>query len=358
MKANPLSFLAVCAGLLVGCAATVPKELASARVAYQRASAGPAARVAPAQLHSATQALARAERSFRVDPKSFRTRDLAYVAQRRAEIAEATASTIGSKTNQSVANSEFQTTQGQIVTKAKVDLKQANDDLAASGRIAAQTKNDLNRTRSALAASGQVVAQTKNDLNQTRSELVASDQIVAKTENDLGQTRDALAASERSGAAAAYQLSAERAARMAAESRTTSVLAALAKLAAVKEEARGMVITLSGSVLFTSDQATLLPAARLRLDEVAKVLLTTSERHLTVEGHTDSQGSEGHNLDLSQRRADAVRDYLVSRDYQADRIKALGLGEGQPVADNGSPEGRANNRRVEIVVASEPHASN
>jgi len=96
-----------------------------------------------------------------------------------------------------------------------------------------------------------------------------------------------------------------------------------------------------------------LPAARTRLDQVADVLLTTPERNLTVEGHTDSQGSDSYNLDLSQRRADEVRNHLVQRGYQADRIKALGLGEGTPIADNASPEGRANNRRVEIVIERE-----
>jgi outer membrane protein OmpA-like peptidoglycan-associated protein len=119
-----------------------------------------------------------------------------------------------------------------------------------------------------------------------------------------------------------------------------------------------MVITLSGSVLFASNRAVLLPEARTRLDQVAEVLLTTRERNLTVEGYTDSQGSVNYNLDLSQRRADAVRSYLVERGYQGDLIQAHGLGKGSPVADNSSPEGRANNRRVEIIIAHEPHASN
>jgi outer membrane protein OmpA-like peptidoglycan-associated protein len=154
------------------------------------------------------------------------------------------------------------------------------------------------------------------------------------------------------------QLSDEREARTAADKRAADAQAALAKLAAVKDEARGMVITLSGSVLFASDRAVLLPEARTRLGQVADVLLTSKERNLTVEGHTDSQGSDSHNLDLSQRRADAVRTYLVERGYQGDLIKANGLGEGSPIADNASAEGRANNRRVEIIVTRETHATN
>ena len=131
----------------------------------------------------------------------------------------------------------------------------------------------------------------------------------------------------------------------------------MAKLAAVKDEPRGMVITLSGSVLFASSKAILLPEARTRLDQVAEVLLTTKERKIVVEGHTDSQGKDATNLELSQRRADAVRNYLVERGYNADLIRAQGVGETHPVADNGNPEGRANNRRVELVIEREQQAA-
>ena len=130
----------------------------------------------------------------------------------------------------------------------------------------------------------------------------------------------------------------------------TALMAALAKLAAVKEEPRGLVITLSGSVLFRTDQSSLLPEAQTKLNEVAEALLSDPGRSLVVEGHTDSQGGTSHNQDLSQRRADSVRAYLIGQGYAANQITALGKGEGSPVADNGSPEGRSNNRRVEIII--------
>jgi outer membrane protein OmpA-like peptidoglycan-associated protein len=142
------------------------------------------------------------------------------------------------------------------------------------------------------------------------------------------------------------------------DQRVSDAQAALAKLATVKDEPRGMVITLSGGVLFASNREVLLPEARTRLEQVAEVLLTNRERNLTVEGHTDSQGSQSHNRDLSQRRAEAVRRYLMGRGYQGDLIQAHGLGKESPVADNATAEGRANNRRIEIVIAREPHASN
>ncbi len=109
-----------------------------------------------------------------------------------------------------------------------------------------------------------------------------------------------------------------------------------------------MVLTLSGSVLFTSGSSTLLPAAQLKLNEVADVLTKQDpDSKMVVEGHTDSQGSASTNQELSQKRAQAVRDYLVSRGIAGDRVTAEGFGPSRPVANNGSAEGRADNRRVE-----------
>ena len=119
-----------------------------------------------------------------------------------------------------------------------------------------------------------------------------------------------------------------------------------------------MVITLSENVLFAPNQIVLLPEARSRLDRVVDVLFAVRDRDITIKGHTDSAGSDSDNLSLSQGRANAVRDYLVRRGCEANRIKAYGLGEGQPIADNASAEGRADNRRVEIIIESETYTFN
>jgi outer membrane protein OmpA-like peptidoglycan-associated protein len=94
-----------------------------------------------------------------------------------------------------------------------------------------------------------------------------------------------------------------------------------------------------------------LPSAQAKLTEVADALTKEdSESKIVVEGHTDSQGGASYNQDLSQRRAQSVRDYLVTRGMASDRVTSEGFGLTRPIADNGSAEGRANNRRVEIVV--------
>ncbi|HEX9614532.1 MAG TPA: OmpA family protein [Bacteroidota bacterium] len=284
MKFIPSILIITCIGLLFwinGCASSVPPpELSNARSAYQRASTGQAARLVPAELHKAQVALAAAEKSFEDDPTSFRTRDLAYVADRKARLAEALASTVAENAATANANKDYEATQARITKATKKDL-------AASER-----------------------------------------DVTLKTE----------------------QLAAEQSARVDAEKREAVALADLAALAAVKEEERGLVITLSGSVLFASNKSDLLPAAQDRLNQVSDALMATKERRLTVEGHTDSQGTSDYNQRLSQERAEKVRSYIVARGYPGELIQARGIGKDRPISDNGTIEGRANNRRVEIVV--------
>jgi len=147
------------------------------------------------------------------------------------------------------------------------------------------------------------------------------------------------------------QLAQTQAGLSAAEARAARAMESLNKIAQVKEEARGMVITLSGQVLFVTGKSELLPAARDQLDQVAAALKDQGEmKPIVVEGYTDSVGSDATNLKLSKDRAESVRSYLVSKGVPADKITAVGKGEANPVASNDTPEGRANNRRVEIVV--------
>jgi len=174
----------------------------------------------------------------------------------------------------------------------------------------------------------------KTKLEQTR----------VQQQGELDQTRATLGSVQNS-------LAGTRAELEKARSETAAALASLDQVAKVKEEARGMVITLEGSVLFASNKTELLPIAQKKLDEVAKALNdTASDQLIVVEGHTDSQGNDTYNQTLSQGRAESVRSYLVQRGVRSERISAVGKGESTPVASNDTPEGRANNRRVEIVV--------
>jgi outer membrane protein OmpA-like peptidoglycan-associated protein len=274
-----LSFLLLL-GLADCGAAQPPPELVDARKAYEHASKGLAAQLAPAQLDTAKQALDKAEKSFDDEGVDAPTPDLAYVAQRKAEIAE-----------------------------------------AAAGKTAAE--------RDAGQADKQFKDAQLEGLDQAKSDLSKEKQAREKTKAELDV---------------------EKKARQDAEKRAAAAMASLAEIAKVKEEDRGMVITLSGAVLFATGKYDLLPIAGDKLDEVAKALQDQGYKSLLVEGHTDSRGKASDNDALSLKRAESVRTHLVNRGIPSDKIRASGLGSSRPVADNSTADGRANNRRVEIVV--------
>lgn len=100
---------------------------------------------------------------------------------------------------------------------------------------------------------------------------------------------------------------------------------------------------------FDLDAATLRPDAAPVVEEIARLLQSDPALKLSIDGHTDNSGSAGHNRTLSQQRAQAVRDALVARGIQADRLSANGFGPDRPLADNADEDGRAKNRRVELV---------
>ncbi|HRO59394.1 MAG TPA: OmpA family protein [Burkholderiaceae bacterium] len=132
------------------------------------------------------------------------------------------------------------------------------------------------------------------------------------------------------------------------EARTREAEARLAEIEARQTE-RGLLVSL-GDVLFETGRAELLPPAYPRLDRLAEFLRQHPDRHLLVEGYTDSVGSDSSNLALSERRANAVRMALLQRGVEPQRITTRGYGESYPVADNSNAEGRAMNRRVEVVI--------
>jgi outer membrane protein OmpA-like peptidoglycan-associated protein len=119
----------------------------------------------------------------------------------------------------------------------------------------------------------------------------------------------------------------------------------------VREGPRGTIITMPGEVMFEVGKSDLRPPSRDRLNQVAEAVKATPDRDVVVQGFTDSTGKPEKNQVLSEQRAENVKDYLVTRGVPIQRIIARGLGEASPVASNATPEGRASNRRVEIIIA-------
>lgn len=280
------SFLSLSLG---ACASSTPTpELVGARQAYDQARTDPNSKLVPDSVLSAKQALDKAEAVHADKPQSDEDRSFSYVAQRRAELSLALGANAKAK-------------QDEVALTAK--YSQLQDTLRTSAV--------------------QQLGVERGAVNQLGAQLVQSQTGLAK----------------------------ETDARKAAEARAARAMESLAKIAQIKEEARGMVITLSGQVLFVTGKAELLPAAQDQLAQVAKALQDQGEiKPIVVEGYTDSVGSDTNNMRLSQDRANAVRNYLVSKGLPSDKVSAVGKGKSNPVAANDTADGRANNRRVEIVV--------
>ncbi|HEV8547985.1 MAG TPA: OmpA family protein [Polyangiaceae bacterium] len=274
MKTHSKFAIGCLLGTLVACSTPLPPaELLQARTSYDAASKSSAAQLAPAQLDTAKQSLDKAEGSFKENGDADSTKDLAYIADVRSQIAVSEAA-------------REQATRAQ----AKADHDFRNQQLDA--------------------------------IDQSQTQLAREKQ--ARQEAEKGKAD--------------------------AERKLSVAMASLAEIAKVKEESRGVVITLSGAVLFATGKSALLPIAQDKLAEVAKAVKDQGYKSLLVEGHTDAQGSADKNMVLSQDRANSVRSFLISQGIPSDKIRAEGIGSARPVAENSTAEGRANNRRVEIVV--------
>jgi outer membrane protein OmpA-like peptidoglycan-associated protein len=187
---------------------------------------------------------------------------------------------------------------------------------------------------------------------QAELERIARERGVAlvSTTRALADRTDTVHAQQAELDAQQVRLAQEQQARLAAEARAADAMARLRELASVRQEASETIITLSGEVLFESGRSELRPEARTRLLAVAEALRESPNQSAIVAGYTDSRGTDSTNLALSQARAESVRAFLVTEGVPSDRVRAEGRGEASPIASNDTAEGRANNRRVEIIL--------
>jgi len=125
----------------------------------------------------------------------------------------------------------------------------------------------------------------------------------------------------------------------------------LPRAAAQVDAPSGKVVYRFGDLPFETNQAGLEAAADSTLQSLLVTARREPSRHITVEGHTDSNGTASYNLELSQRRAEAVKQYLIAHGIAAERITAIGKGEADPIAGNDTAEGRKLNRRVDVIVS-------
>jgi outer membrane protein OmpA-like peptidoglycan-associated protein len=175
-----------------------------------------------------------------------------------------------------------------------------------------------------------------------QSQQVAEEQAAqrAQAEEAARRAREAQQQAEQSAQQASQQ----------AEQARERLRQQLNQVLATTETARGLIVNMS-DVLFDFNKYTLKPEAREKLAKVSGILLAYPNLKLQVEGYTDNIGSDEYNQKLSEERADGVRDYLVSQSVTGTNVTAKGYGKTDPVADNSTDAGRAQNRRVELVVS-------
>ena len=232
---------------------------------------------------------------------------------------------------------------------------------SCAGR-SSESLEEARRTVAAARADPEVVAQAPEALAEAEQALGRAesafgggadqdevDHLAYLAERRAG-TAQALAG-ERVALAEMEQLGQERDALLleAREREIRTLQTELAELQADRTD-RGLVVTLSDEVLFDVDEAELKPGGMQRLSRVAEFLRRNPDRNVLIEGHTDSTAPDDYNLALSQRRANAVEDFLIAQGVDPTRISAVGYGERQPIATNDTVAGRQANRRVEIVV--------
>lgn len=240
--------------------------------------------------------------------------------------------------------------------------------LAACAGRSSESLEEARRAVAAARADPEVVAQAPEPLAEAEQALDRAESAfrggddqdevdhLAYLAEQRAYTAQALA-DERVALAEIEQLGEERDALLIeAREREIRVLETeLAELRADRTE-RGLVVTLGDEILFDVDGAELKPGGMQQLARVAEFLRQNPDRNVLIEGHTDSTAPDAYNLALSQRRANAVEDFLITQGVDPTRIGAIGYGEQLPIASNETAAGRQANRRVEIVVldAGEP----
>lgn len=209
--------------------------------------------------------------------------------------------------------------------------------------LAARTQLEQQRNAS--------ITEAQHRRAETEAQAQAMQQQVQQAQAAAQKASDAAKAAQQQTAQAQAELEKTRQqlAQRDAEAHQLQVQQELARIAATRKSDRGLIVTLPG-IFFDTGKSALKAGAKSTLDRIAKQLKGESAARIAVEGHTDNTGGTEKNLALSDKRAQAVRDYLVSAGIPADRITATGKGEGEPVATNKTVAGRQQNRRVELII--------
>src|SRR5215467_13956606 len=312
-----------------------PRELFEARNAIR------IARVALADKYAATT-MAKAEHQLSLAEQS-------YAQKRDRSTVESAAREVVETAEEARVMAVKQKAEEDASARAAAEKKAAEErEAKARADAAAEAK----RRQDAEAA--RLQAETaKAEAEKMRQEAEKAAQEAARQKQEAEAAKAALAIEAEKARAAAQQ--AEQA-RQQAENEKQELRARLLQqlntILATRETARGLIANMS-DVLFTTGSYELAPDARERLAKVSGIILAYPSLRLQVEGHTDNVGGDDYNRQLSERRAGAVRDYLVEQGIASGSITSRGFGKTMPVASNDTADGRRQNRRVELVLSGE-----
>ncbi|MGO9678228.1 MAG: OmpA family protein [Candidatus Sulfotelmatobacter sp.] len=317
-----------------------PLELFEARNALRIARIAAADKYASFIISKAGQQLMHAEDVYRQKSNKAAVEAAAKEATETAE--EARLMAVKQK-----AEDEAQAAAAAREAKARADADaeaKRRAEAEAARAEAEQAKAEALKMKQEAEAAAQEAARQKAEAEKATAEAVAQQQALAA---ETDKARQAAAQSE------SLRQQAEKDKQQAENEKQelrARLLQQLNSILATRDSARGLVANMS-DVLFRSGSFELLPGARERLAKVSGIVLAYPSLHVAVEGHTDSIGSDDYNQQLSERRAQAVRDYFIQQGINSSAVEAHGYGKTEPIATNDTPEGRQQNRRVELILS-------
>jgi len=368
MRNRRVSLSSILLGVLTvaACAAPgpPPKELVEARLAVEDAKSAKADKRATRTYDSAVANLEAANKSWEKDHDASAILHRARLAEAEARKAQYAAETQAAdealrretdrKTRQDIALRDAELIllrkRGQ---EAELGRMKALANEQEQALLAAKEKLAAERARAEQEAARLREEQGKLELaaEQQEKRALAAEQARAEAEGvrlrEEQEKLAALAAGQARAEQAEHELARLRAEHEKSRAELTGTLSRLAK---VREESRGVIVTLPGNIYFNFNKADVKPAMQMQLTKIAKALAAVPDQNLLIEGHTDSVGSNEYNQSLSESRAQSVQKILLDGGIAAERMDIQGYGESKPLADNATPAGQAQNRRVEIVL--------
>ena len=332
---------------IFGIDSKTPLQLFEARNALRIAHIASADKYAAAIIAKASQQLMHAEEAYRQKQNRAAVEAAAKEATQTAE--EARVMSVKQKAEEEAqaearareakarADAEAEGRRRAEAEQARAQAEQARAQAEQAKAEAERMKQEAQAAAQQAAAAAQEAARQKEEAEKAKAEAVAQQQVLA-------------AETDKARAAAAQSENLRQQAEKEKQELRARLLQQLNSILSTRDSARGLIANMS-DVLFRSGSFELLPGARERLAKVSGIVLAYPSLHLQVEGHTDSVGTDEYNQQLSEHRAQSVRDYLVQQGINQYSVESRGFGKTEPIASNDTPEGRQQNRRVELVLS-------